>query len=78
MKKYNKILLLVLLFIAIQVVAVYAQPGDPGGSPVGLGPRVGDVAAVPLDGGALELLLAGFAVVGFVKIKSWLKRKKEA
>jgi hypothetical protein len=70
----NKILrcLLTMLFIAFQVIIIYAQPGDPGGGPTGGDPPVGG-SGVPLDGGALELLLAGLTIMVFKKARTWYK-----
>jgi hypothetical protein len=73
----NKIItkreLLIVLLIAFSMITLYAQPGDPGGAPTGGDPVV---STVPLDGGALELLMAGLAIIGFKKIKKWFKEKK--
>lgn len=54
MKK--KVSLFVVL-IVFGVFNLYAPPADPGGGPVGDDPPVG----VPIDGGAVALLIAGAA-----------------
>jgi hypothetical protein len=59
--------LAVLLFFG--VFNLYAPPGDPGGGPGGGDPPVG----VPIDGGAVVLLIAG-AAYGAKKLKD--KRQK--
>ena len=73
MKKTHKILL-VIVMLSIQVSMLMAQPGGPGGGPGGGDPPVGG-AGIPLDGGALELLLAGLVYMGFTKTKAWYKRR---
>jgi hypothetical protein len=54
--------LAVLLFFG--VFNLYAPPGEPGGDPVDGDPPVG----VPIDGGAVVLLIAG-AAYGVKKLK---------
>ncbi len=66
MKKLTTILAALLFF---GVFNLYAPPGDPGGGPGGGDPPVG----VPIDGGAVVLLIAG-AAYGAKKIKE--KRQK--
>jgi len=68
--KKNK-LVAILTFILFSSIAAYSQPGDPGGGPGGGDPPVG--AGVPLDGGALGLL-----VVGALYGANQLKKKKHA
>lgn len=74
MKKTHKILLLIVL-LTIQISVLMAQPGGPGGGPGGGDPPVGGGAGIPLDGGALELLLAGLAYMGFTKTRAWFKNR---
>jgi hypothetical protein len=61
MKKLTTFLAALLFF---GVFNLYAPPGDPGGGPGGGDPPVG----VPIDGGAVVLLIAG-AAYGVKKIK---------
>jgi len=76
MRKINKMTFLV-LFWAFQASLVFAQPGSPGGVPgIGDAPVGGGGAGIPLDGGAIELLLAGLAYLGFTKAKAWFKNRK--
>lgn len=63
--KKQTILFAALLFFG--VMNLYAPPGDPGGGPAG-DPPVGDTA-VPIDGGAVALLVAGVAY-GAKKLKA--------
>jgi hypothetical protein len=66
----RKITVVALILIATTTLSTYAQgPGDPGGGPSGGDPPVG--AGVPLDGGAIALLIAGAAY----GIKSLRKKK---
>ncbi len=65
-------LVLFLLFFICVITSLNAQPGGPGGGPGGGDPPVG--TGVPLDGGALGLLIAG-AIYG---VKSLRKKKKIA
>ena len=65
------ILLLFVLGMALGSTSVYADPGTPGGTPGGgntVGGGGGD-PGVPLDGGALGLLLAGTAFMGIRKAR---------
>lgn len=67
----KKISFVVLILVATTTLSTFAQgPGDPGGGPGGGDPPVG--AGVPLDGGALGLLIAG-AIYG---VKSLRKKKQ--
>jgi len=69
--KKIKLVLLFSSFLTISsIFSGFAQgPGDPGGGPGGGDPPVG--TGVPLDGGALSLLIAG-AIYG---VKSLRKKK---
>jgi len=69
----KKIVFVVFVLIATATLSIYAQPGETGGGPGGGDPPVGG-AGVPLDGGALGLLIAG-AVYGVKKLK---EKKKTA
>ena len=62
MKKITTVLVALLFF---GVFNLYAPPGEPGGGPVGEDPPVG----VPIDGGAVVLLIAG-AAYGVKKLRS--------
>ena len=76
MKKLYRILLLVFL-MTIYVSASYSQPGGPGGGPSnGTDEPVGGNAGVPLDGGAIELLIAGLCYLGYRKVKGMFTAKK--
>jgi hypothetical protein len=75
MKKSHKIALLIVL-LTIQISVLMAQPGGPGGGPGGGDPPVGG-AGIPLDGGALELLITGIAYMGFTKFRAWFKGRIE-
>jgi hypothetical protein len=77
MKKSHKIALLIVL-LTIQISVLVAQPGGPRGGPGGGDQQVGGGTGIPLDGGALELLLAGLAYIGFTKTKAWFNSKKKA
>jgi hypothetical protein len=68
MKKLTLFLALLLFF---GVFNLYAPPGEPGGGPGGDDPPVG----VPIDGGAVVLLIAG-AAYGVKKLRN-SKTKKE-
>lgn len=74
MRKHSllkRIAFIAFILIISSTISTFAQgPGDPGGGPVGGDPPVG--AGVPLDGGALGLLIAG-AIYG---VKSLRKKKK--
>ncbi len=60
--------IIVLIIVVFSTMFLYAQPSGPGGAPGG-NPPVGDPPAeVPIDGGAIALLLAG-AVYGAKRIK---------
>jgi hypothetical protein len=74
MIKINKTILIIVLY-TLQISVLMAQPGGPGGGPGGGDAPVGG-AGIPLDGGALELLLAGVVYLGFTKTKAWFKIKK--
>jgi hypothetical protein len=63
MKKLTTFLAALLFF---GVFNLYAPPGDPGGGPGGGDPPVG--TDVPIDGGAIVLLIAG-AAYGAKKLK---------
>jgi hypothetical protein len=63
MKKLTTLLAALLFF---GVMNLYAPPGDPGGGPGGGDPPVG--TDVPIDGGAIVLLIAG-AAYGVRKLK---------
>lgn len=66
MKKTLLIFTAMLCFFAL---TAFAPPGDPGGGPGGDDPPVGDPpVGVPIDGGAVALLVAG-AAYGAKKIK---------
>lgn len=54
----KKIVFVVFVLIATTILSINAQPVDPGGGPGGGDPPVGGTG-VPLDGGALSLLIAG-------------------
>jgi hypothetical protein len=56
MKKLTTLLAALLFF---GLINLYAPPGDPGGGPGGGDPPVG--TDVPIDGGAIVLLIAGVA-----------------
>ena len=73
MKKSYKIALLIVL-LTIQISVLMAQPGGPGGGPGGGDPPVGG-AGIPLDGGALELLLVGLSYLGLSKARVWFKTR---
>jgi hypothetical protein len=62
MKKITTLLFAILFF---GVLNLYAPPGEPGGGPGGGDPPVG----VPIDGGAIVLLIAG-AAYGVKKLKN--------
>ena len=68
MKKLTAFLAALLFF---GVFNLYAPPGDPGGGPGGGDPPVG----VPIDGGAVVLLIAG-AAYGAKKLKQKKQRNK--
>jgi hypothetical protein len=75
MKKLHKRILAHVFLISLSLslsVPLIADPGAPGADPaVGAsgGQFVsGDASGVPLDGGVIELLLAGAAVAGFRKV----------
>ena len=63
MKKLTTLLAALLFF---GLINLYAPPGDPGGGPGGGDPPVG--TDVPIDGGAIVLLIAG-AAYGAKKLK---------
>lgn len=65
MKKTTTLLAALLFF---GVMNLYAPPGDPGSGPGAGDPPVGDTA-VPIDGGAVALLVAG-AAYGAKKLKA--------
>ena len=76
MKKTHKIILLAVL-LTLQISVLLAQPGGPGPGPGGGDPEVGGGGAgIPLDGGVLELFLAGLAIIGYSKTKAWFGRNK--
>ncbi|MBN2778682.1 MAG: hypothetical protein JXR36_13635 [Bacteroidales bacterium] len=60
----KKLIGLLASLIVIGVFNLYAPPADPGGGPVGDDPPVG----VPIDGGAVALLIGG-AAYGVKKIR---------
>jgi hypothetical protein len=72
MKKLTTLLAALLFF---GVINLYAPPGDPGGGPGGGDPPVG--TDVPIDGGAIVLLIAGVAYGAKKLRKTKLTRKSE-
>lgn len=69
---YKRIAFISLVLILTSTISAFAQPGDPGGGPGGGNPPVG--AGVPLDGGALGLLVAG-AIYGMKSLHMKLNEK---
>lgn len=57
---------LIFIFMAVPLISLFAQPGDPGG---------GD-PDVPIDGGASLLAAAGVGY-GAKKLRDYVKAKKE-
>jgi hypothetical protein len=62
----KKLFILMSAVVCFFFLTSFAPPGEPGGSPEEDDPPVG--VAVPIDGGAVALLLAG-AAYGAKKIK---------
>jgi len=75
MKKQYKRILALLFLVSLSLslsVPLLADPGAPGGDPASGSTSTesvgGSSSGVPLDGGLLELLIAGAAVAGFRKV----------
>ena len=68
MKKLHKRILVLafLLSLSLSILADPGGPGSPGDTPSGI-LKVGDAGSsgVPLDGGVLELLVAGAVFLGY-------------
>jgi len=82
MKKQYKRILALLFLVSLSLslsVPLLADPGAPGGDPASGSTSTesvgGSSSGVPLDGGLLELLIAGAAVAGLSKARTRSARK---
>lgn len=71
MKRYRIYLVINICVIVMFSLNTLAQPGDPPGG--GGGGEVVGGAGVPLDGGVLSLLIAGFAMMIYRKFTNTKK-----
>ena len=84
MKKLNKRILALAFLLSLSPLlplSLLADPGGPGSDPAiaATGGQFvsGEASGVPLDGGALELLIAGAAFLGYKKAKGLIAAKRK-
>ncbi|NTW33211.1 MAG: hypothetical protein HGB12_11420 [Bacteroidetes bacterium] len=58
----------IIIFFFIGLTAIMAQPGGPGGGPGAGDGTVGSGVEVPINGGAIFMLIAGL-VYGIIKLR---------
>jgi hypothetical protein len=83
MKKQYKRILALLFLVSLSLslsVPLLADPGAPGGDPASGSTSTesvgGSSSGVPLDGGVLELFIAGVGYMAYRKAKTFFARKE--